>query len=507
MARGVYQLSASFADLSTAPRGALAISGGSTALRVDFNDAQSFETVLEDVIVGATLTDGELDLTASVTSRESGRLSLQTRIDDVRAEDSAIGGDLSVYWPDVGFLSLLSPDIARVTGAIDADVRIDGTVDRPALQGNARWSNGRVTVPAWGLVIDRIEADAASADASELEFRATGWVDDAELTVTGTTELDGRAGWPTGVTVTGDSIRAVQLPEVEIYVSPDLVVSAELPDVEVTGTVHIPRARIALSELPETAIEPSPDAIVHGAGTADEVSVLRVQSDILLTLGEDVEYLGLNLITKVMGELRVRVDANRTTTATGSLSLAGTYSAYGQTLDLERGELIFNGPLDEPSLDVRAVRTIETRRAGIELIGTIKQPRTRVFTDPPTSEADALSYLLLGRPVTSTTPGEETATLQTAALAMGLQQALPVFGRIGESLGLDELTVQTTATDAGALMAGKYLSPRVFIRYSYGLFNRIGGLLLRFRVNERLSVETRSGDQKSMDLLYTVEKD
>jgi translocation and assembly module TamB len=122
------------------------------------------------------------------------------------------------------------------------------------------------------------------------------------------------------------------------------------------------------------------------------------------------------------------------------------------------------------------------------------------------SEADALSYLLLGRPVTSS-DGEETATLQTAAISMGLQQALPVVQRIGESLGFDEFTVQTTDTDAGALMAGKYLSPKIYIRYSYGLFNRIGGLLLRFMVNDRLSIETRSGDQKSMDLLYTVEKD
>jgi hypothetical protein len=31
--------------------------------------------------------------------------------------------------------------------------------------------------------------------------------------------------------------------------------------------------------------------------------------------------------------------------------------------------------------------------------------------------------------------------------------------------------------------------------------------MLRFKVNERLSIETRSGDQESMDLLYTVEKD
>ena len=125
------------------------------------------------------------------------------------------------------------------------------------------------------------------------------------------------------------------------------------------------------------------------------------------------------------------------------------------------------------------------------------------------SEADALSYLLFGRPASGSTAGmdaDETSTLQTAALSLGLQQALPVVQRLGNTLGLDELTVQSTTSDAGELMAGKYLSPKVYIRYSYGLFNRIGGLLLRFKVNERLSIETRSGDQKSMDLLYTVEK-
>jgi translocation and assembly module TamB len=156
------------------------------------------------------------------------------------------------------------------------------------------------------------------------------------------------------------------------------------------------------------------------------------------------------------------------------------------------------------------VRDIEQTQVGIELTGTLKAPRTRIFSQPAMSEADALSYLLFGRPASGSDPGlatEDNSALQAAALSLGLQQALPVVQRIGDTLGLDELTVQSTATDAGALMAGKYLSPRVYVRYSYGLFNRIGGLLLRFRVNERLSIETRSGDQKSMDLLYTVEKD
>jgi translocation and assembly module TamB len=291
-------------------------------------------------------------------------------------------------------------------------------------------------------------------------------------------------------------------------VSPNLTIAAELPDVRVTGTVLIPRARIEIGRLPEAAVAPSADAIVHGSDTAPNgARPLRLTSDILVTLGGAVEYLGMNLATMVSGELRLRAEANRATVATGSLQLAGTYNAYGQTLQLERGQLLFNGPVAEPALDVRAVRTIDTTRVGVELVGPIRAPRTRVFSDPAMSEADALSYLLLGRPLTTSEGGQDTATLQTAALAMGLQQALPVVQRIGQTLGLDELGVQGTEADAGALTAGKYLSPKVYIRYSYGLFNRIGGLLLRFKVNERLSIETRSGGQKSMDLIYTVEKE
>jgi translocation and assembly module TamB len=220
-----------------------------------------------------------------------------------------------------------------------------------------------------------------------------------------------------------------------------------------------------------------------------------------------VHYAGLDLDTKVTGQLRLDTDPGRSTSATGTLMLTGTYNAYGQQLMLERGQLLFSGPLDDPGIDVRAVRTIDpTTRVGVELAGTSKNPRTRIFSTPAMSEADALSYLLLGRPVTGS-GGGDTTTLQAAALAMGLNQALPVVQRLGSTLGLDELSVRSTTQDAGALMAGKYLSPKVYIRYSYGLFNRIGGLLLRFKVNERLSIETRSGDQKSMDLLYTVEKD
>jgi translocation and assembly module TamB len=308
----------------------------------------------------------------------------------------------------------------------------------------------------------------------------------------------------------------VQLSEAEIFASPDLRVNVALPVIEVTGRVQIPRAAIKLGVLPSQAVMPSPDAVVHGRGSVTRSRPLQLRTAIELALGDDVRYQALNLDTTVTGELRLATNPDASANATGTLRLAGTYDAYGKTLELDRGQLLFSGPLDDPGLDVRALRKLETTsfvsgatEVGVELTGTLKAPRTRLFSTPAMTEADALSYLLFGRPASGSNAvgAEENSTLEAAALTLGLQQALPVVQRIGNTLGLDELTVQSTDTDAGALMAGKYLSPRVYIRYSYGLFNRIGGFLLRFKVNDRFSIETRSGEQESMDLFYTIEKD
>jgi translocation and assembly module TamB len=510
---GVYQMSASFSDLSGQPHGAAVLTGGTTHVRVAFDQAQAFSTDITEARASTTLENGKLTVGATVVSSNGGRTNLRGRIDDVRKGNSPISGDVALQWPDLAFLTLLSPELGQVAGALSLNLDIGGTVDEPTLDGRGAWTGGRVAVPAWGLIVDRIEATATSRDGRALAFDATGRAGDGELKLTGTTALDPQQGWPTKLKLTGTSVEAVQRPDAQIYVTPDLDVDVALPDVRVTGSVRVPRASIKVTALPAEAVAPSPDAVVHGDAAPKRAQPLRLSSRINLVLGDDVRYNGMNLDTKVTGGLRLDADVNRSATASGTLTLAGSYNAYGQKLQLERGLLLFNGPLDNPGLDVRAARTVETTvntaepiRVGVELTGTLKAPRTRVISTPAMSDADALSYLLLGRPLTNAA-GSETATLQTAALAMGLQQALPGMQRIGHTLGLDELSLQTTDTDPGALMAGKYLSPKVYIRYSYGLFNRIGGLLLRFKVSDKVSIETRSGDQESMDVIYNIEKD
>jgi translocation and assembly module TamB len=505
-ADGIWQADVSVRDFTGAPRGSLTIRSAGTTLDFALPGQPPFATLIEDIAVTASLEQAALALDARFAGADTGLVNVTISVDDVQQEDPQVSARLNVSWPDLSFLALLSPDVTEVAGSLAVELEADGRASDPRVQGRATLENGSIGVPALGLLVSDIAVRAQSPDGRVLAFDATGLIGDRPLTVEGTTELDYRTSFPTTLTLRGDAVPAVRLPEAEIFVSPDLTATVQLPQIRVDGTVHVPRARITIQEVPPQAVSPSTDTIVHGVEQPEAARPIDMRSDLRLTLGEDVRYTGMNLDTRISGELRLTYQSGRPANASGVVTMDGTYNAYGQLLDLDRGELIFSGPIDNPSLDVRAVREIGDITVGVQLIGPLQSPETRIFSSPARSEADALAYLLFGRPLTGSR-GEESATLQTAAIAMGLQQALPVVQRIGQAVGLDEFTVQTTETDAGALMAGKYLSPNVYIRYSYGLFNRVGGLLLRFRINERLSLETRSAEHKSMDLLYTVERD
>src|SRR3546814_16334889 len=82
-------------------------------------------------------------------------------------------------------------------------------------------------------------------------------------------------------------------------------------------------------------------------------------------MGDDVKLRGFGLEGTLGGDLRVRAVPGREMTAVGNLEVGGRYEAYGQKLRIERGHLVWsNGPVADPSLDIRAVRKIDRQSVG-----------------------------------------------------------------------------------------------------------------------------------------------
>jgi translocation and assembly module TamB len=237
---------------------------------------------------------------------------------------------------------------------------------------------------------------------------------------------------------------------------------------------------------------------------------MPLSGEVELQLGDSAHIRAFGLDTRLEGELRFVLPQNREPRAVGELELVdGVFSAYGQVLTIEAGTLTFTGPLDDPLVNVRAIRQVEgpdgTVTAGLELRGRARNVSSSVFSRPAMSEADALSYLLIGRPLEEATAADGSV-LSGTAYGLGLRQAALITNQVGQNLGLDQLSVAGSNQSTTSLVAGKQINPRLYMRYAYGVFTEIGNLLLRYKLSERLTIEAGTGESQSMDLLYLVEK-
>jgi translocation and assembly module TamB len=313
--------------------------------------------------------------------------------------------------------------------------------------------------------------------------------------------------------VRGNSIDAVKLPDRFVKASPDVTVRYEAGRVSAEGSITIPKADIVVRQLPESAASPSPDVVVRDRvdPVARSPAQQAIGGELALVLGRKVRLRAFGLDTLLEGTLKLSQGGDGEPQGYGVVRLKeGKFGAYGKELTIERGTLGFAGPLDDPAVDVRATREVdwEGRRvkAGLRLTGTALRPESRVFAEPAMSEADALSYLISGRPLQSANANERSSNAG-AALALGVQQTSPITESIGSAVTLDELGVQGGTLDETEIVAGKQLGSDLYVRFAYGVFSRIGTVLARYKLGRNVSIEAASGADQSLDLIYSVERD
>src|SRR3546814_13309282 len=90
--------------------------------------------------------------------------------------------------------------------------------------------------------------------------------------------------------------------------------------------------------------------------------------------------------------------SGKTLTGVGELRTRGcSIDVYRQQLQLRRGMVTFQGNIANPVLNIEALRTGVAVRAGVHVGGTAKRPKIDLVSYPDVSEAEKLSWLLLGR--------------------------------------------------------------------------------------------------------------
>ena len=314
---------------------------------------------------------------------------------------------------------MLTPEIVAPRGALAAHYVLGGTTRAPRLDGALELTGFNAELPTVGLKLHdgRATLRAEGSDRYVIEGQVRSG--DGVLKIKGNGGIADDA--PLELSITGERVLATDIPGVKIFASPALTITRIEDALRVRGKITLPSASINLKRLPGGgATRVSRDVVVIDAGTtAEEESTLPLNVDVMLALGDDVKVRGYGLDGEVEGQLRVLERPGRASTATGQIRISGKYRAYGQNLTIERGRLLFaQSPLDDPGLDIRAVRKLREVTPGLRIEGTAKAPVLTVFSEPAMEQGNALSYLVTGRPLRSLS-GEDGDTVGMAARALG----------------------------------------------------------------------------------------
>jgi len=230
-----------------------------------------------------------------------------------------------------------------------------------------------------------------------------------------------------------------------------------------------------------------------------------VNLDVHLNLGDNLEVRAQGLEGKLTGHVDFATTDDGELRAWGKVqTLNATFFAYGQKLQVDPGILVFDGPIDNPTLQVTAWRRNMAVEAGVQVSGTVRAPRVQIVSQPPVPEGERISWLVLGRPPSDATKAD-LGMLQVAAgalLARG--DTMPLDRRIARAFGLDELTLRGTGEAQDRVVAlGKRLSDKLYVSYEQGIGTVASNLVkMDYSLSRRWSLRAETGTSSGGGLFY-----
>ena len=524
-------------------------SQGDLRIKTDSTSGQSTAAGLRQAKVLVRMQNEQLTAELNWDSAQMGQAKAQLQSQLSRtsngwqwAEQAPLSGSLRASLPQIGAWSVLAPPGWRVQGTLDADLTLSGTRSQPQWQGRLQadqlaarsavqgieFSQGQMQASLQGqtLVLERLSLRGAGAQGGELQGRGQVQFNSGSKSPASSGTNPSRTA-DLDLQIHAQNLRVSNRADRRLSVSGDVTARMSQGQLQLRGGL---KADQALFVLPDNST-PSlgDDVVVFRPGMGElNLSALTAPVEpngpsnswlgvpdvrVMLDLGTDFQLQGQGLNTRLTGQ--VELISNTSTRGQPRLSGqvrtdGGRYKAYGQQLNIDTGVLRFNGPYDNPSLDIIALRPNLPQKVGVQITGTALLPRIRLYADPDLPDADKLAWLVLGR--SAANGGAESAVLQQAAVALLSGNGKSLSGELASSLGLDEISLgsgsRSDATATGAAVTlGKRLSKDFYLAYETSLSGAFGSLYIFYDLSRRLTLRAQAGEQSALDLIFTVRRD
>jgi translocation and assembly module TamB len=206
---------------------------------------------------------------------------------------------------------------------------------------------------------------------------------------------------------------------------------------------------------------------------------------------------GRGLKARLEGELTVGNRPGQALATEGTVRLVdGTFSAYTRELKIEEGVLRFTGAINNPALNILAMRRGQEVAAGVSVRGTMLSPRLTLVSEPNVPDSAKLSWLVLGQGISSATGPADAASMQAASGS--LLSGSSVAGTPST------LSRSAEAQQQRVLSLGRQVSERLYLSVAQNLETTNPALRVRYALSPKLTAEVEAGTISFLSLFYNI---
>ena len=393
---------------------------------------------------------------------------------------------------------------ARFDGRITADLQASGTLGAPLFSGTLRGDALAFEYPPYGVYLkngalraklagDRLQVERFTVEAGDGNFSATGSLP--------LRFADGNAklAWQ------AKSFGVLERPDLRLIASGEGEAGFDGKRFALSGELRAERGHYEFERerIPKLA----DDIVVSGEARAapQDRTPLPLDLNVDLDLGSNLSVRIQGLEGKLTGRINLMTTKEGELRAYGKLTtLNAIFYAYGQKLQVDPGVLVFDGPLDNPGLQVTAWRRNQAVEAGVQLSGTMRAPIVQIVSQPQVSEGERLSWLVLGRAPTDANKADLGLLQAAAGALLARGNSMPLDRRIAQNFGLDEVSFRGTGEVQDRVLAfGKRVSDKLYLSYEQGLGSVTSSLVkMDYSLSRRWSLRAETGTSSGGGIFY-----
>jgi translocation and assembly module TamB len=323
---------------------------------------------------------------------------------------------------DLGFLSLLVPQISDASGTLAGKVDVGGTVATPKMSGILRSSGGRLRYAALRTPIEDLNVDLAFSQ-DQIQIRdLSAMLGQGRAVVTGSIAISNLRPENVHLALRADSIR-IDVPGFFAgQVDADLAASGPVAVPTLSGRVTLSQGQITLGPVPEST--------AAGGGGKAGGGLADVKLDVNLELGQKVVLVLGPVRSDIVGAVHAGGALARPLLSGRITSPSGEVAAMGANFRLLDGEAVFSESLGvEPQISARAMAIYGDVVVFLQVQGLASRPTLSLSSNPPMSQADILTLIgrNVGIPLTSI---QRALNLSVLSINYGQQSPTLTVGKL-----------------------------------------------------------------------------